>query len=359
MRDLKDIRLEINEIDDKMRRLFEERMKAVREVAEYKKANGLPVLDRERERALVDSATEKLESDELRPYYVSFLEANMAASRRYQELLISGAKVAYSGATGAFAYIAACKLFPTATRVAYPNFEAAYAACERGECDFAVLPIENSVGGEVGAVTDLTFSGPLKINGVTEIDVSHCLLGVPGAKKEDVREVVSHPQALAQCKEYIRGSGFAEREYENTALAAEFVAKSGDKSLGAIASAEAAEIFGLEIIERSINESRTNTTRFAVFSRSEHNYGAAVGVHSILLFTVKNEAGALAKALDVIGKHGFNMRVLRSRPMKSLMWQYYFYVEIEGNANTKEGERMVADLEAFCSQIKIVGSYVQ
>lgn len=360
MRELKEIRETINEIDVKMRALFEERMHAAREVAEYKKAHGLPIFDPEREAELIDKNVEKVEDETLRPYYVSFLQSNMDNSKSYQDMLINGIRIAYSGTAGAFAYIATCKLYKSAKRVAYPNFESAYKACQNGECDIAVLPIENSVGGEVGAVTDLMFSGPLKVNGVIDIDIAHCLLARGGVKLSDIKTVVSHPQALAQCKPYIRTHGFAEREYENTALAAKLVAESEDCSIAAIASAEAASIFGLNILERDINESKSNTTRFAVFSRSEHKHEpSAARVHSILLFTVRNEAGSLAKALDIIGKHGFNMRVLRSRPMKSLMWQYYFYAELEGNANTKEGRRMIEDLEEFCDKIKVVGSYLQ
>ena len=360
MRELKDIRKTINEIDEKMRALFEERMHAAREVAEYKKAHGLPIFDPAREAELIEKNVEGVKDETLRPYYVSFLQSNMDNSKSYQDMLINGIRIAYSGATGAFAYIATCKLYPNAKRMAYPNFESAYKACQSGECDIAVLPIENSIGGEVGAVTDLMFSGPLKVNGVIDIDVSHCLLAKDGVKLADIRTVISHPQALSQCKPYIRSHGFTEREYENTALAAQFVASSEDGSIAAIASAEAASIFGLNILERDINESKSNTTRFAVFSRSEHKYERnEAGIHSILLFTVINEAGALAKALDIIGKHGFNMRVLRSRPMKSLMWQYYFYAELEGNANTKEGSRMIEDLGEFCDKIKVVGSYMQ
>ena len=360
MRDLKDIRVTINEIDEQMRVLFERRMHAAKEVAEYKQAHGLPIFDPEREAQIIEHNARLIEDETLRPYYVSYLQNNMDTSKSYQDMLINGIRIAYSGATGAFAYIATCKLFPNAKRIAYPNFESAYKACQNGECDIVVLPIENSVGGEVGAVTDLMFAGPLKVNGVVDIDISHCLLAKDGVKLSDVKTVISHPQALAQCKPYIRTHGFEEREYENTALAAEYVAASEDGTIAAIASAEAAKIFGLNILERDINESKSNTTRFAVFSRSEHKHEPTEGcINSILLFTVKNEAGSLAKALDIIGKHGFNMRVLRSRPMRSLMWQYYFYIEIEGNANTKEGRRMIEDLDEFCDKIKIVGSYVQ
>lgn len=358
MRDLKDIRANINEVDEKMRELFTKRMQLSSEVAEYKSAHGLAIHDPARENEVIEKNANKLSDEKLRPYYVSFLRSNMEISKSYQDMLISGMKVAYSGVAGAFAYIAACKLFGNARKVAYPNFESAYNACVKGECDTVILPIENSYNGEVGAVTDLMFSGPLVVNGIVDIDITHCLLGTQNASISDIKAVVSHPQALAQCKVYIREHGFEENEFENTALAAEEVAKRNDKSIAAIASETAASLFGLKVLEKNINASRSNTTRFAVFSRSEHHRSADEhGVHSIILFTVKNEAGALAKALDIIGKHGFNMRTLRSRPMKELMWKYYFYIEVEGNAFSKEGRRMLEDLEEFCDRLKVVGHY--
>ena len=360
MKDLNEIRKEINRIDSEMRKLFSERMAAAKNVAEYKIAHGLPILDATRETEVIEKNAALLEDEELRTYYVNFLQGNMAVSRSYQDMLINGMKVAYSGVAGAFAYIAACKTFPNARKIAYGNFEEAYEACVRGECDAVVLPIENSYNGEVGAVTDLMFSGPLFVNGIVDIDISHCLLGVEGASMSNVNTVVSHPQALAQCNNYIRNHDFSEVEYENTALAAEYVAKTNDITIAAIGSESAAEIFGLKILEKNITESRTNTTRFAIFSRSEHKHSEnGYGIYSIILFTVRNEAGALAKALDIVGKHGFNMRTLRSRPMKELMWEYYFYIEAEGNVNSKEGRRMIEDLEEYCPKVKIIGSYLK
>lgn len=360
MKDLNETRKEINRIDSEMRKLFSERMAAAKDVAEYKIAHGLPILDSQREAEVIERNAGLLDDEELRPYYVNFLQGNMAVSRSYQDMLINGMKVAYSGVAGAFAYIAACKTFPNARKISYGNFEEAYASCVNGECDAVVLPIENSYNGEVGAVTDLMFSGPLFVNGIIEVDISHCLLGVDGASLSDIKTVVSHPQALAQCNSYIRKHGFIENEYENTALAAEYVAKTKDISVAAIGSEAAAEIFGLHILEKNINESRTNTTRFAIFSRSEHKHREnESGIYSIVLFTVRNEAGALAKALDIVGKHGFNMRTLRSRPMKELMWEYYFYIEAEGNVNSKEGRRMMEDLEEYCPKVKVIGSYLK
>ena len=114
------------------------------------------------------------------------------------------------------------------------------------------------------------------------------------------------------------------------------------------------------MLESKINESSMNTTRFAVFSRAENKHPTnEMGVHTILLFTVRNVPGALARAIDIIGKHGFNMRSLRSRPMKELLWEYYFYVEAEGNINTPEGEDMMRELEDFCDKLKAVGAFIK
>jgi prephenate dehydratase len=148
------------------------------------------------------------------------------------------------------------------------------------------------------------------------------------------------------------------QEYVNTALAAKYVAEKGDKTIGAIASKEAAEIFGLKVLATNINASRSNTTRFAILSRSQSATNVkSKNIHSVLLFTVKNEAGSLAKAIEIIGKHGFNMTALRSRPMKKLSWQYYFYVEAEGDVTTENGNEMMKELSNYCDKLKAVGSY--
>jgi len=360
MASLKEARKKINEIDKEMAQLFVKRMAAAKEIAEYKKEHGLKIYDAAREDEVIRRNAELVEDELVREYYVNFLKNNMAVSRAWQDRLMEGMRVAYSGTEGAFAHIASTKLFPTARKVGYADFDSAYRAVECGECDVAVLPLENSYNGEVGQVTDLMFSGSLYVNSVMELAVSQDLLGVKGAKLSDIKEVISHPQALGQCAQFIHENKLTEKEYTNTALAAMYVAERNDKSVAAIASGEAADIFGLEIIARNINASRSNTTRFAVFSRSANRHSSKeMGVHTVLLFTVRNEAGALAKAIDVIGKHGFNMRCLRSRPMKELLWQYYFYVEAEGNICSPEGEAMMRELEEYCDRLKSIGTYLK
>ncbi len=355
---LDEARREINAVDAEMAALFVRRMRAAEKVAEYKKKHALPILDALREEAVIRKNAALVEDETLRSYYVNFIKENMAISRAYQHRLLEGMRVAYCGTEGAFAHIVAGKMFPNTVRVAYPDFKSAYLAVENGECDTAVLPVENSYHGEVGQVTDLMFSGSLYVSEMTELAVSHDLLVVPGTSKDEIRTVISHPQALGQCAEYIRNAGWETEEYSNTALAARYVAQKGDRTLAAIASEEAAEIFGLEVMERNINASRSNTTRFAAFSRVESKrHSKRMGEHFILLFTVKNEAGALAKAMDVIGRFGFNLRTLRSRPMKELLWQYYFYVEAEGDVYTEAGEWMMRELGFFCDRLKLVGTY--
>ena len=350
----------INKVDAKMRELFTERMRAAELVAEYKKERGLKILDASRENEIIEKNSSAIDDELIREYYVSFLKNTMAVSRAYQSRLIEGMKVAYSGTEGAFAHIAAERLYPSAKKVALPNFSEAYAAVEKGLCDVAVLPLENSYNGEVGQVTDLMFSGSLYVNGIYDLPVTQDLLGVEGASLSDIKKVISHPQALGQCAKYIEKNGFLKEEAENTALAAKYVSQLKDKSIGAIASAEAAAIFGLTVIDHDINESRTNTTRFAVFSRTPNRRAdGQPGLHSVLMFTVRNEAGALAKAIEVIGSHGFNMRALRSRPMKELLWQYYFYVEAEGNVQTDNGQTMMEKLGEYCDRLKFVGTYIK
>ena len=223
-----------------------------------------------------------------------------------------------------------------------------------------MLPIENSYAGDVGAVMDLMFSGSLYVNRMIELEVEHNLLGCHGAKLNEIRTVVSHPQALEQCAEFIRSHGWQTLSYSNTALAAQYVAGQNDPTVAAIASEETAELYGLELLSKGINASRINTTRFAVFSRALHLPAAdsrTGNEHFILVFTTKNEAGALAQPLNIIGAHDFNMRNLRSRPMKNLIWNYYFFVEAEGNISSVSGQNMLRELSAVCARLKLVGTY--
>lgn len=355
---LQEARKIINDVDSQMADLFVQRMKAAQMVAEYKKTHGMPILDEAREEAVIRNGSARVADEEIQGYYIDFMRDTMAVSRRYQQRLLGGMKVAYSGTEGAFAHIAADKIFHDARKIGYPDFKAAYDSVVCGECDAVVLPLENSYAGEVGQVTDLMFSGPLYVNHILPLSVTHDLLAVEGATLESIKTVVSHPQALSQCDDFLRAHAYEQLPYANTALAAKYVAERNDPAVAAIASGESAGRFGLKMLAEGINRSQVNTTRFAVLSKAENrNVSNQHGAHFILVFTVRNEAGSLAQALNIIGSHGFNMRTLRSRPMGELLWQYYFYVEAEGSIHSGEGEKMLDEMAVCCDKIKCVGSF--
>ncbi len=354
---LQQARETIDEADAQIAKLFEQRMQAVKVVAEYKKENGMPILDSSREQQVIQKNMALVDDMELRSFYVQFQKEMMKVSRLYQHTLFQGIRVGYSGVEGAFANIAATRLFPDAQLFSFNNFEEAYQAVVDGDCELAVLPIENSYAGEVGQVQDLMFNGPLYVNGVYDLAVKQNLLGVKGAKIEDIETVVSHPQALSQCGNYIRRHRFTEVQSSNTAVAANQVATANDIHTAAIASLETAQLYDLEVLDYDINESSTNTTRFAVFSKVYDNRVKGKDNCFILLFTVKNTAGSLASAMNIIGSHDYNMRVLRSRPMKSLAWNYYFYVEAEGDVNGPNGQQMLKQLSVICDKLKVIGNY--
>ena len=359
MNKLHDARMKINEIDRKMAELFEERMNYSKSVAIYKQEHALPIYDSTREQEVIANNSKYIKNSEIKDYYVDFLQNTMNISKRYQAYLTEGMKVAYSGVEGAFAHIAAINMFPNATYVAYKDFLDAYNAVINSECDTCVLPLENSYAGDVGLVMDLVFSGALYVNQIKELEVVQNLVAKKGTKLSDIKKVISHQQALDQCAEYITKQGFKKEEATNTAVAAKQVAESCDTTIAAIASSETAALYGLEIIDSNINSSHNNTTRFGAFSKAQNTdvHKNQMGEYTILVFTVKNEAGSLAKTLNIIGSFGYNMRTLRSRPMKDLIWNYYFYVELEGSVETESGKDMLKALKVFCDKLKIVGTY--
>ena len=273
-----------------------------------------------------------------------------------QHKLLEGMKVAYSGVEGAFANIAAKRIFPDAECVPFSDFKSAYRAVENGLCDCVLLPVENSHNGDVGNVLDLAFFGSLYINGLYEADVVQNLIANDGATLDTIKKVYSHPQAIGQSASFLEKHGLLSEEAVNTAIAAKMVAESGRLDIAAIGSEEAAEKYGLKVLCSHINESNTNTTRFAVFSRSSRN-PAKTDDRFIMMFTVKNAAGSLGQAISIIGNHGFNLRALKSRPAKELVWDYFFYVEGEGNINSAEGQKMLTELKECCSKLKVVGSF--
>ncbi len=356
MTDLEKARVDINQIDEQMAELFCKRMEAAKKVAEYKMKNGLPIFDPSREDILIKKNISYIENEELIPFYMGFIRSTIKVSKDYQSFLTNGMKVAIGGEPGAFADIVSHRVFPSAVSVYYPDHKSAYRSVENGECSCALLPIENSFNGDVGNVMDMLFFGKLYISGIYEAEIVQNLLGVKGSDISQIKKVISHPQALGQCAEYIENHSFETEDALSTSLAAKKVAQMGDPSIAAIGSEEAAAQFGLYNLESKINKSNVNTTRFAVLTPYKKSDDPG-DERFVMLFTVKDSAGALGEAVSIIGKHKFNLRSLKSRPTKELLWNYYFYVEGEGNIGSEEGKAMLSELAEYCSTLRVVGSF--
>lgn len=358
--DIKEARVKIEEIDKEMASLFEKRMECAKAIAEYKMENALPIKDIARETSLIERNCSYITDEIMVGYYKNFLRSTIDISCTYQEFIQQGMKVAYNGIEGAYAQIASSKLFPSAAANAYKSFYDAYKSVESGENDVAVLPIENSYAGEIGAVVDLMFNGSLYINNVYDMEISHNLLVKEGTDISEVKKVYSHQQALDQCARLIKEYGFVTEACSSTANAAKLVSEMNDPTVAAIASVEAGEAYGLTVLRSSVQDASNNTTRFAAFSRNQNIPKSSKKLQDenfILMFTVRNQPGALTQALNILGSHGYNMRSLRSRPLKGLQWNYYFYVEVEGNVGCENGEDMLRELSVVCGTLKLVGSY--
>ena len=354
--DIAEARKNIDRIDREMAELFAERMQAAAVVAAYKEEHGLPVEDKAREAEMIARNTERL-PPAYRPYYRNFLVGTITESKRYQRLLVSGLRVAYSGVEGAFAHVATMRIFgEPGEKVACPDFATAYRSVESGACHCAVLPIENSYAGDVGQVMDLAWRGSLTISGIYDLPLSQCLLAKPGVTLAEVREVVSHPQALAQCQPYLRRQGWIQTTAVNTAVAARTVAAGERREVAVIAARETAELYSLQVLENDINEQKSNTTRFAVFSPAACEIKPSDN-HFVLLFSCKNQPGALGDAISVISRHDYNLKCLKSHPTGVENWAYYFYAEGEGNLGTEAGQTMRRELERVCNSVRVLGSF--
>lgn len=370
MKDIKELRKEIDRIDDEIIPLFEKRMNVAKEVAEYKRAAGATVLQTGREKEVLDLAVERLcdksYANEARDFMTAVMDLSkevqlktnpVEEKARTRRKFEKNAKIGYQGTLGSYSQQAAEEFFVGAENFnAYPTFESVFKAIDNGEIDYGVVPLENSSVGSVVEVYDLLGRYNCFIVGEKWIRINHCLLGVKGAKLEDVKTVYSKAEALGQAHDYLAKGGYSLISYANTALAAEMVAKKGDKSLAAVAGESAARIYGLEVLAKGINSDRENFTRFIVISKTLADTEAdKVSVS----FTLNNESGALYKVLRFFSRYGINMVKIESRPLKNNPGSYYFVVDLEGNCNSRDMIQALYYVEKSTIDFKLLGEYVK
>ena len=282
----------------------------------------------------------------------------MPLSCQYQAYVLGRDVVAHQGAEGAYSHIALTRLFPRARALSLATFDEVFDAVQDGRAAYGVIPFENSTAGDVSDVLDLLYNHSLYIVQMYDLPIRHNLLGVPGAHLRDVTDVYGHPQALRQSEAFLTKTGLAIHSWPpqapNNALAAQYVAAQKDPTKAATASAEAAALYGLEVLAEDINTDSDNTTRFIVVGK-EPPVG---GDRFCLLFTVDNKPGALALVIQAVAEAGFNMECIKSRPRPHVPFEYYFYIELVG-AHQPDRERLMERMSSICETVRLLGTYTK
>ena len=368
--DLMSLRQEIDRLDAILTDTLEKRMDVVQQVAAYKDARNMQVLDREREEQVIAKVVGMLKNPAYAPHMKQIMEKIMETSRNLQiDILAANIKmkeqnadpirVGYQGVKGSFSHQALEDYFAGIAKVEmnFVHFEDVVVAVKNHEIKYGVLPTENSSTGGITEVYDLVRKYDCHIVGEKIIKVDQNLLGLPGAKIDDLKQVYSHPQGLEQSREFFKKHPAIELiPFFNTARSAQMVSESGDPAKGAVASRQAAKLYGLEILAANINYNYANHTRFIIIAdQPEHRPDAD---KITVVIATQHEPGSLYKVLQHFYKGGLNMLNLESRPMEGRSWEYFFHIDLTGNLedpNVRQGLQDVAEYSAYC---KILGNYV-
>lgn len=374
--DLKEIRNEIDAIDEELVHLFEKRMNTVRKVAEYKAENNLPIFNSQRERDIVNSMTSKVEPD-LATYTKILYSTLFDVSRSYQakaiytdspatenikkaieetpQMFPKSATVACQGTEGAYSQQACEKLFYNPTIVYFDNFGGVFEAVRSGMCKYGILPLENSVHGTVTQVMDLMAKYDFSIVKSAKLQVNHALL----AKKADAKitEVFSHPQALSQCEEFLNKMGVKVTVFENTAMAAKMVSQSEREDIAAICSPQCAELYGLNVVRESIANSNNNHTRFICISRSTEIYPGADRISFCI--NLSHRPGALHSLISKFAAVGINLTKIESRPIPGRDFEFMFYFDMAVSVYSKELMSLISEISLENPTFKFLGAYTE
>ena len=337
----------------------------------------MPVLDRSREREVIARAVEGKPEEYagyIRLLYNNILdlsrayqhvqlaprsELKVAMERAIEEMpatMPTTASVACQGTEGAYSQICCDKLFHNADIMYTNSFEGVFQAVQNNLCRYGVLPIENNIYGSVNQVYDLMKKYKFYIARSMKLRIDHCLVAKPGVKKEDIREIYSHEQALGQCSEYLKGFPNAKkRVWENTAMAAKMVAASDDDTLAAICSMESAQIYGLHILDQSIQNNDNNYTRFICISKEMEVYQGANKIS--IMFSLSHKPGALYGLLASFAAQGLNVTKLESRPIPGRDFEFMFYADLEASIADEEVQRLICQIEAEQPMFAFLGAY--
>lgn len=376
--DLEKIREEIDLIDDQLFELFEKRMKISAEVAKAKKEANLPILSKKRERDILERISKK--SEEFASYSRTLYNTLFSLSKSYQHKLLTDnyelhdkllaaanstpilfpkkGNIAVQGTEGSYSQQTCDKLFPQGKISYFKSFDHVFDAVSQGFCDFGILPVENSSNGSVKEVYDLMLQKKFYIVGGYKLHIRHNLLVKPGTKLSDIKEIISHPQALGQCSEFLKAHPeIKATPFSNTALAAQEVAESERRDIAAISSKYCANLYGLEILNADIVNNANNYTRFICIAKDLQIYPGANKISLIL--TAPNEPGGLYQIMAKFAALELNITKLESRPMPGSNFEFLFYFDFEGNIHSEEVRQLIDELSKQSEFFAFLGNYLE
>ena len=378
--ELSQLREQIDAIDKELVELFKRRMAVSSAVAEYKKQNGMNVLDASRERALLQKVSE-LSGEEFEEYTRTLYASILDLSRSYQHRMLGDtsrlygeitdalentpqlfperATVACQGVEGAYSQIATERLFRAPNIMFFSDWEKVFSAIEAGMCRYGVIPIENSTAGSVKKVYDLMISKNFKIVRTVRIKIDHNLLAKEGTRREDIKEIFSHEQAINQCAAYL-SANFPNAKItrvENTALAAKAVAESDRRDVASLSSRTCATQYGLKVVEAAVQDNGNNHTRFICITNKLEVYPGAD--RTTLMIVTPHKPGALYRILSRFNALGINLLKLESRPIPDRDFEFMFYFDLEAPVYSQSFAGLLAELERECDEFTYLGSYLE
>jgi len=361
---LNDLRKNIDKIDIKLVELFLKRMEYVNGIIEVKKENDLPIYDKAREDEVIKKHVDKINDENLKEITGKFFYEMMNLSKGYQYTLknngsetIKTEAVGHLGKEGSYSHLAAKKYFENGDMISSNTFEEIFEGVSTNKLKYGVLPIENTSTGSIILVYDLLKKYNLNIIGETTIEINHNLLVKKGTKLEDIKTVYSHPQAIDQSNEFLKKYNWELINSGSTSESAYMVSVSERNDIAAIASMEAAKIYDLDVLKEYINHNTKNITRFIIVSKEKNENENADKI--TLGFSVYHKPGALYSVLGIFDKNDINMYKLESRPIIESPFEYYFYVDLEGNIEELKVKNIIEEIKKSSTSFKIYGNYLR
>ena len=349
---LEDLRRKIDEADARIIRLIGERIRIAEKIGQEKKKQKKQIEDREREERVLENVRsiaqqENISQEDVERIYNQII----AVSKRTQEVV-----VAFQGEIGAYSEEAALQFFgPSIQSQPCESFDDVFKVVEQGEVQFGIVPVENSLEGSISKVYDLLLDSSLRVCGEIELRVVHCLIGGLEARLDSIKKVYSHPQALGQCKTFLKHLGCELIPTYDTAGSVKMIKEMEIVDGGAIASARAAEIYGMKIIAREIEDNPNNFTRFFILSNQDSPPSG--NDKTSIVFSLKHRPGTLYESIKEFAARNINLTKIESRPTRQKPWEYNFYLDFEGHREDEVSQELLEGLERNSVLVKVLGSY--